>query len=350
MRETEELYRQMLAVFEEKTGFAMEDEADLAVRLYAAAAEIESLYAYAEWSLGQSFPQTAVGEYLDRHAALRGITRKSGTRAVGVLRFRIDEAAEEDIFVERGTVCTTAGLVRFATTADGVIEAGSLYADIPAMAEQTGNAGNAGAETIIYMTKAPVGVTGVMNPTAFSGGSDEEDDEALRGRVIDSFRRLPNGANAAFYEQRAMRHEGVAAAVVLPRHQGIGTVGVVIAGEDGAPDAALLQEVQEDLQQVREIAVDVTVLAPTEQTVNVRVKVTPADGVSFQTAAAAAEAAITGCFGGKLLGKPLYRAALGQAIYATGMVKNYEIVLPATDVTGGERVLPILGDCEVAEA
>ena len=350
MKQTKELYQQMRAVFEEKTGFTMEDEADLAVRLYAAAAEIESLYAYADWALGQSFPQTAVGEYLDQHAALRGITRKGGTKATGVLRFRIDAATEEDIPVERGTVCTTAGLVRFVTTEDGVIEAGTVYTDVPAAAEQAGAAGNVGTETVIYMTKAPVGVTGVLNPAAFSGGSDEEDDISLRNRVVDSFRRLPNGANAAFYEQRAMSHEGVTAAVVLPRYQGIGTVGVVIAGDDGAPGAALLQEVQSDLQQVREIAVDVTVLAPTEQTVNVRAKITPADGVSFQSAAAAAEAALTGCFGGKLLGKPVYRAVLGQAIYATGMVKNYEIVLPAADVTGGERVLPKLGDCEVVEA
>ena len=350
MKGTEELYQQMRTVFEDKTGFTMEDEADLAVRLYAAAAEIESLYAYADWAMGQSFPQSAVGAYLDQHAALRGITRKSGTKAVGMLRFRIDAATEEDIPVERGTVCTTAGLVRFVTTADGVIEAGSLYADIPAMAEQAGAAGNVGAETVIYMTKAPVGVSGVLNPAAFSGGSDGEDDAALRLRVVDSFRRLPNGANAAFYEQRAMSHEGVTAAVILPRYQGIGTVGVVIAGADGTPDAALLQAVQNDLQQVREIAVDVTVLAPTEQTVNVQVKITPADGVSFQTAAAAAETALMGCFGGKLLGKPVYRAVLGQAIYATGMVKNYEILQPAADVAGGERILPTLGDCEVTEA
>ena len=45
MKEVEELYGIMLAVFEEKTGFTMDDTADLAVRLYAAAAQIQSLYA-----------------------------------------------------------------------------------------------------------------------------------------------------------------------------------------------------------------------------------------------------------------------------------------------------------------
>ena len=38
MKEIAEIYGQMLETFEEKTGFAMDDTADLAVRLYAAAA------------------------------------------------------------------------------------------------------------------------------------------------------------------------------------------------------------------------------------------------------------------------------------------------------------------------
>ena len=73
MKEIDELYGKMLAVFEEKTGFTMDDTADLAVRLYAAAAQIQTLYAYSDWAINQSFPQTATGEYLDYHAALRGI-------------------------------------------------------------------------------------------------------------------------------------------------------------------------------------------------------------------------------------------------------------------------------------
>ena len=144
MKEVEELYGKMLAVFEEKTGFTMDDTADLAVRLYAAAAQIQSLYAYSDWAMNQSFPQTATGEYLDYHAALRGITRKAGTRASGILRFKIDQALEDNLPISAGTVCTTAGLVRFVTTHDGEIAAGELYADIPAEAESVGASGNVG--------------------------------------------------------------------------------------------------------------------------------------------------------------------------------------------------------------
>ncbi len=349
MKEISELYGKMLAVFQEKTGFRMEDTADLAVRLYAAAAEIQSLYAYSDWALNQSFPQKATGQYLDYHAQLRAITRKSGSTATGSLRFAIDTALDEDLTIPAGTVCCTTGLVRFVTTQDAVIPAGSLYADAEAAAEQPGAAGNAAAGTVTQMTKAPEGVRRVTNPAAFSGGSDTEDDESLRLRILDSFVRLPNGANAVFYEQRALSHAGADAVAVIPRYQGIGTVGVVVATASGEPDDRLLQEIQTDLDSVREIAVDVTVMAPQVATIDPAITIWPADGVSFEAARLAAENALRQYFNGRLLGKPVYRAALGSAIYATGKIKNYEIRQPESDVAAQTMVLPRLGSITITE-
>ena len=67
-----------------------------------------------------------------------------------------------------------------------------------------GSAGNAAAGTIRAMAVAPVGVSRCTNPAAFTGGLEEETDEALRVRVLETFQRMPNGANAAFYQQGAM--------------------------------------------------------------------------------------------------------------------------------------------------
>ena len=350
MKEVSEIYRGMLDVFTEKTGFSMEDSADLAVRLYAAAAQLQTLYIYADWALAQSFPQTAAGEYLDRHAALRGLARKAGEKAHGVLRFRMDLTREDDVSIPAGTVCSTAGLVRFVTLEDAVIEAWSLYADAPAQAESAGSAGNAAVQTVTVLTQAPVGVAGVTNPAAFVGGSDGETDEALRQRVLDSFVRLPNGANAAFYEQRALSHAGVRAVSVIPRESGIGTVGVVIAADGGIPDAALVAEVQADIQKVREIAVDVTVRAPTAQVVNVTAKLKPKAGVAFATARAAVTSAVRAYFTGALLGRRLYRAALGDVIYGTGLVENYTLSAPGSDLAGAADRLPVLGALTLTEA
>ncbi len=349
MKEISELYEGMLETFEEKTGFAMEDTADLAVRLYAAAAEIQALYIYADWALTQSFPQSAAGKYLDYHGQLRGITRKSGHKAGGILRFKIDSARAEPLRVPAGTVCTTAGLVRFVTTEDALIRAGALYADAAAEAEIVGTAGNVPAERITNMTRAPVGVTGVTNPAAFVGGSGEEDDESLRERILDSFIRLPNGANAAFYELRALSHPGVEAVRVIPRHQGIGTVGVVVSGAGGVPEQALLQEIQDDLDSVREIAVDVTVMAPEPERVDLAVRILPKPGKSFDSAQAAVRTALTAWFDGGLLGKPVYRTQLGKVILDTGVAETYAITAPTKDLPGNARRLPQLGTLTITE-
>lgn len=349
MKEISELYEGMLETFEEKTGFAMEDTADLAVRLYAAAAELQALYIYADWALTQSFPQSASGTYLDYHGQLRGITRKSGHKAEGILRFKIDSTREDALSIPAGTVCTTAGLVRFVTTEDAVIRAGALYADAAAEAENAGTAGNVPAESITKMTKAPAGVTGVTNPAAFAGGSGEEDDESLRERILDSFIRLPNGANAAFYELRALSHPGVEAVSVIPRYQGIGTVGVVVSAAGGTPETALLQEIQEDLDSVREIAVDVTVMAPEIERVDMAVTIWPKQGRSFDRAQTAVRTALAAWFGGGLLGKTVYRAQIGKAILDTGLVENYVITAPEEDVPGSAVQLPQLGTLTVTE-
>ena len=136
MRSAEEIYQEMLAVFTEKTGFSMDGAGDVAVRLYAAAAQIESLYLYSDWALAQSFPQTAQGEYLDRHGAMRGVARKAAEKASGTVRFSVNEARGDAVDIPAGTVLMTTGLTRFVTKAGAAIAAGSLSADVPAEAER----------------------------------------------------------------------------------------------------------------------------------------------------------------------------------------------------------------------
>ena len=350
MNEVTQIYEQMLQTYREKTGVSLQTGADLAVRLYAAAAQIQNLQAQADYVLRQSFPQTASGDYLDRHAALRGLSRREAVKAEGVLRFLVPSAGAQPLTVPAGTAVCNAEGVRFVTTQAGTVAAGQTFAEIPAQAAEAGSAGNAPAGTVVCLTAPPQGIRSVTNPQAFAGGRDAEDDESLRARVLDSFRSLPNGANAAFYEARAMEHPGVAAVTVLPRYAGIGTVGVVIAAQSGQTPAALLEEVEEDLQSVREIAVDVSVLEPDYAQTDVEISITPKPGVRFETAQAAAEAAVRGFFTGKLLGKPVYVQALGRAVYDTGLVENYRITAPAQDLAAEAGTLPVLGECDITEA
>ncbi len=344
MRSVEEIYAQMRADMEARCGFRPEDSCDLAVRLYAAAAQVQALEMQADWVLDQSFPQTAQGVYLERHAAMRGLSRMAGTKAQGTLRFSVDLAPASDLTIPAGTVCMTAEEVHFETTEAGTLKAGGLSVDIPAQAVESGENGNASPGTIVILTACPVGVTHCTNPKSFSGGSDPEEDESLRSRVLESYQRLPNGANAAWYEKTAMSHTGVVAARAVGRARGIGTVDVYISTAAGIPSEELLQQVQADIQEKREIAVDVKVLAPTEKRVDITMQVAPAARRSKEEAVAAAEQAVTTFFDGELLGQTVRLAELSSLVFSLESVSNVRITAPAQDVPVRQSELAVLGE------
>ena len=349
MRSIEEIYEKLLADFGERAGFTPEAGCDLAVRLWAAAAELQALEMQADWVLDQSFPQTAQGTFLDRHGTMRGLERLKAVRSGGVLRFSVAAAPAMDIAIPAGTVCMTAEEVRVRTTADAVLREGTLYADAPAEAVEAGTGGNVVPGAVRFLTACPLAVTAVTNPGAFTGGADEEDDETFRARILESYQRLPNGANTAWYETTAMRYPGVTAAKAVGRAEGPGTVNVYVTGEKGLPDAELLEGLRAELQEKREIAVTVKVLAPTAETVDVAVKVAPKEGADKEAVLESARRAIAGLFGGRLLGKAVRLAELGDRLYHVEGVENYRFTSPASDLPANSMVLPVLGTLDVTE-
>ena len=298
MKTVDEIFGEMLVCFGERTGMEVDQGCDLAVRLYAAAAQIYAMYLQADWVARQAFPQTAEGDYLDLHAQLRGLERKQASHAAGTLRFFADQAAETP-------------------------------REIPLV--------------------APVGIRRCDNPEPFLGGSDGETDSELRKRVLDTFQRLPNGANAAFYEQGALSFDEVAAASVLPRSRGIGTVDVVVSTHSGQADPALLEQLQTYFQSRREIAVDVQVRAPEQVKVDVTVRIQPAEGSDRETVAAGVEAAVRNWFSGERLGKPVLLAQLYSLVFSCGGVANCKLAAPADDVEIAAHQLPVLGTLTVEE-
>lgn len=349
MRKTEEIYQALLAAFAERSGFTPDESCDLAVRLWAAAAQIQALEIQADWVLDQSFPQTAQGIYLDHHGMMRGLERTPAEKAVGTLRFLASSAPAVDVAIPAGSVCMTEDEVRFQTTAAVTLKAGELFVEAPAEAVDSGSGGNVIGGTVCVLAACPVAVTACTNPEPFSGGREQESDEAFRERILESYRRLPNGANAVWYEQTALSYPGVAAARAVGRARGIGTVDVYVAAEGGLPSAELLEGLQAQLQEKREIAVDVQVKAPTAKTVEIDVEILPAEGVAFEDVCAEIEKAMHTFFTGKLLGEPVTLAELGSRIYRLECVANYRFASPMEDLAADDTVLPVLGGLTVTE-
>ncbi len=343
----EEIFENMKNIYAEKTGYEINETADMAVRMYAAAAEICSLYAYNDWVMKQAFPQTATGENLEYHAQIRGLYRNGGNKATGKITFGVDEQATSDLTIPAGTVCYTQYGTRFVTDKEGIIAAGQLSTEVPASCENIGQSGNVAKETIVYMTVIPTGITYCINSEAFTGGTDDESDESLRERILSSYRSLPNGANKAFYEKVVLQMEQVAAVKVLPKNRGIGTVDVVIATHSGMPSPEDISEVKAMLDDIREICVDIEVLAPEEMKVTVDINLEAESGYTFSSVSNKVKEAIEAKFGGELLGKNVLLVELYNIIYNIEGVKNFTINSPSADIITEDTALPVLESVNV---
>ena len=199
------------------------------------------------------------------------------------------------------------------------------------------------------MSPAPVGVIGCVNPERFSGGADEESDEALRERILASYKRLPNGANKAYYESEVLAVPGTAAVTVLPKERGLGTVDVIFSTTEGVPSEEMVRAVKERLDASREICVDIDVRAPEKREVDVELRLKAEEGADFDEVSAEAERALRAYFDGRLLSRGLTHAALGDILYHVEGMENYAILSPSEDIEAGEGILPVLGDLTINE-
>lgn len=350
MNTINEIYSELKTSFEEETGLTLNDGGDMALRFRALAAQLVSLQAQAEHTQRQCFPDTAVGDALDSHAALRAISRRPAAKASGTLRFSAAEEAQSAISIPAGTRVISADETEFTVTAGGSIAVGSSYVDLAAQAVKAGKAGNLAAGSAVFMELPPVGIISCTVPSAFTGGADAESDESLRARVLESYRSVKTTGNAAYYLDTALSVNGVAAATVQPRKSGRGTVGVTVADANGEASDALLAAVSSRFNARREICVDVTVTAPTASTVNVAAEIYPAAGYDADAVCESVEDAVRGFFTAKLLGKGVSLAELGSIIFAVEGVDNYSISAPASDVISHPARLPVLGTLSISEA
>jgi uncharacterized phage protein gp47/JayE len=137
--------------------------------------------------LSYTFIRWAWGPLLDAHGVNYGTPRKEGTAAVGMVRF----TAPEDTHIPPATLVGVAitdpdqARVTYQTSNLFSVEVGAAgFVDVPVISVENGSAGNQGPGAATLLESPNVeGVEGVSNPTAISGGSDPETDEAYRLRL-----------------------------------------------------------------------------------------------------------------------------------------------------------------------
>jgi uncharacterized phage protein gp47/JayE len=243
-----------------------------------ACAELAQMYIELDNILTMTFADTSTGEYLERRTSERGITREPATKAVVKL-----ETSPTDIDVPMGSVfsCEEYNFVVTEKLSDGVYqcECEELGSDANACS------GQAIPNQYIQGLKTAY-ITEILKPA-----EDEESDESLRKRYMLSLREQPYGGNIADYKRKVHEIEGVGGVKVTPVWQGGGTVLLTISDSDyNVPSQYLIDTVQQIIDPTQDqtgvgiapIGHIVTVKCATSMPINVKTKITYAEGYDYE--------------------------------------------------------------------
>lgn len=144
--------------------------------------EVTTLEEVRLWDMAESLYHSAYldycsGDQLDKVCALLGITRKSATKAIGVVTF----TGTGGTVVSAGTKVTTSTGIEFSTDSEVTLDGGTADANITA--NEAGVDGNVAANTITILQDPIFGIDSVNNAVATSGGTDKEFDGQMRYRA-----------------------------------------------------------------------------------------------------------------------------------------------------------------------
>lgn len=298
-------------------------DGDYAIRANATGAAIEGLYQHQQWMIRQVFPDTADSDYLERHAGLRGLTRKTASAATGTITF----SGVAGSAVPIGTEAKTEAGVAYMTTAADVIGAGGTVT-IAAQAEVAGTAGNQLAATALTLTSAPNGVLSSATIATMTGGTDVETDASLLSRLLFILRNPPCGGAAHDYYSWAMNVSGVTAAYVYSNRRGLGTTDVIILTAGGIPGAPLVASVQAYIDSQRPVQADFLAFGPTAVPVNVAAALTLAAGAVAATVQAAINTALAAYFSTLKPGDTAYLNRIRAIISDTTGVVDFNLTAP----------------------
>ena len=234
----------------------------------------------------ETYIKTAQGEFLDYRAVEHGTNRYTATNAEVKAKFNDDDG--KPVNVEVGD--------RFASIAESPIfytvikSNGDGTAEM--QAEEAGTSANSYLGQILPVTPndnlAWAEIIEITIPAR-----DEENDEHLRARLLNTNSWVAYGGNVADYLNMTSKINDVGATQVYPTWDGPGTVKLVILNNNLMPaSSTLVKKVKEEIDPeesttqgygLAPIDHRVTVVAPETFEVNIAINVTVADSANIDT-------------------------------------------------------------------
>ncbi len=302
------------------------DDSDAWVRASATGNAIEGLYQHQRWIVRQFFPQTAEGEYLELHAqSAGGMKRKSATTTSGYVRL----TGEPGSAIVAGVVLTQGGRI-WQTTEAGVMPAeGEIEQQVSATA--AGTVGNLEPGTQLTLASPPPGIDGTAVVVVMGGGTNQEDYEELRARLMFALQNPDSGGGKGDYKRWVLEVPGVTAAYEYAKRRGPGSVDVAITSAEGLPGPALLEWAQQHLDDVRPPEVDAVVFSPTLRDVDMVIHV-KASGITWAGAQQLVRDTVESYFAGLAPGDEVVLSTVLAIIRALPAITDARIATPTSNV------------------
>lgn len=290
------ILEQMLAMV--PNTFDKRDTSPIQTALGPAAYALEEFYLNLDAVQRSAFVQTAEGDDLNQLAVIGGIEREPASAAVrlGVFNAQVPIGA-------RFSTINGANSINFicTDTYQPGMNPPTTYT-YRLTAETPGTIGNEYTGAILPITVIP-GLTSATIQDILVLGDDIETDEELRERLTEALTDRPFAGNISAYRQAALAIDGVGGVQVYPTWDGGGTVKLSIVGTDYSPaSSAVVDAVQTAIDPeenqgaglgLAPIGAVVTVVAPTEISINVAATVVLAQGYTLSQVTPLIEDAIS---------------------------------------------------------
>ncbi len=313
--------------------------ADAKVAARALSGTAYELYGYQAWIARQSNPAQCDEAMLLKWAEWR---LEGGRNPAVAARGWVTVTGSSGALVDAGQRYQSQDGRRY-----GVAQAGTLVegaATLLVIAEDVGVLGNLEAGTLTAVTPVlGVNATAVIGPDGIVGGAEQEEVEALRGRVQAAFKNPSKVGNGADFIEWALEVPGVTRAWALPRWMGPGTFGLAFV-RDGDPDLiptpAQVAEVQAHLEQKRPVTSEVYALAPEPRPIDFSLHLVP-DSTALRTAVTQALHGLILDEGGP--GETLRITHVRNTISNTPGETDHVLSVPAGDVLLGAIQVAVPG-------
>lgn len=298
---------------------------------------------YVDWISRQMLPDTAETDWLDRHGDIWLVNADSSTGRKGAAfatgTVTMTGTAGTIVPLNTGLEYST-DAVGFETTLQVTLGAGPT--SVPIRAIDAGTQGNLDAGTILTLVNSITNVDTEATVVSLTGGTEEENDDDLRARVLLRIQEPPVGGSAVDFVKWATDVAGVTRAWCSPLEMGIGTVTVRFMMDDlrastgGFPNAADIATVEAYIDLKRPVAIkDRFILSPIPEPIDFAISNLVPDTVAVRSAIATAvsdmlrarAAPAHSVNGITQEGTTIYESWVSEAIMSVAGVESFTLIM-----------------------